>query len=1020
MSFLFGNTKNQTNVNTSVAGVDNDDVNTNDEAVPVPYLAGRTKVALRWITPAYRWKATEVKVKTGKSSSSTVGYNYYADLAGIVGLGVVDNLFKVWFDDEVVWEGNLARGETAGVNEFADFTIANYGMARIYWGSDTQPVDDLVLTPSGPAPTYAGFDPRDVSTWPNKGKGEMYDTHPAYRGQCYIVFKQLYFGAQDRTATPNIAVEIAREPDYFGGANATMTNDGVSGSLILFEALTNPRFGMAVDPLTLDEASFESVRQYQEANNFRLSPAVTSATSFREFAAKVLEYYDGFLRLNNGKMEHGAFRRGAVDTSNLPRIADADLTDEPTIVSDGWKNTVNQVGVIYREITRAHKDDIQKYRDADNYQRTGEIKAENVQRPWINNAAAAMRYAVEYGKMAALPKQTGSLTVMSASAETLLPGGLFWLQLARFGVQMVCRCVSVTAPNDNGNTVKIEWESERGLWPSLYVPPPALGLGNFKVSPDPLEFARIVELPEAFKDRANIAVFPLAERNDALFIGFRVWFSVNGDSYDLIADSETFAVRGIVSASLAAGAGTVDVKMTGLDADTIDSVSAAGQADDELLGFVDGEIVSVGAVTPLGDNTYRLAIARARLASSAQAHAAAAVVWLVPRAKITAIYNENFITAQTRQFKLQPVTSGGEVDLSVCPVISYNFTGNGLGQVTGLTLATGTIFQTDGTLQSRITATWNTINSPLIASYETALQQSGVSAVDYQNTSGNQIQWTVIPNQTYTVKVRAIDIYGNTYAWSATVSVTSARDTTAPGYPSNWSVTGSIRAFNIKWTKPDDIDYAGTEVYMSANSDMSSATRVAVVGGESTTVSGIAASTTRYFRLRAFDTSGNFSGYTSIVSATTPTAVTSDLAAGAVNSATLFEVVTGTAARGEAHDVTISASATMPAMQLPALVIHLIRLAPAHPSVNVFLVFMVFVPCSLDLRLLRGRGDLRFPPEERRHCRRDLPQPSHLTNSAAPCSAPSAMAGLARRWRHGQRRPRRNGCPLGCRWRRYF
>jgi hypothetical protein len=113
----------------------------------------------------------------------------------------------------------------------------------------------------------------------------------------------------------------------------------------------------------------------------------------------VLEYYDGFLRLNNGKLEHGAFQRGAVDTSNLPQIADADLTDEPTIVSDGWKTTFNQVGVIYREITRAHKDDIQKYRDADNYQRTGEIKAENVQRPWINNAATAMRYAVEYGKL---------------------------------------------------------------------------------------------------------------------------------------------------------------------------------------------------------------------------------------------------------------------------------------------------------------------------------------------------------------------------------------------------------------------------------------------------------------------------------------------------------------------------------------------------------------------------------------------------------------------------------------------
>ncbi|MDR2462203.1 MAG: hypothetical protein LBD30_00270 [Verrucomicrobiales bacterium] len=883
MSFLFGNTANQTSVDTRVAGIDSDDVNTNDEAVPVPYLAGRTRVALRWITPCYRWRATEVKTKTGKSSSSTIGYKYYADVAGAVCLGVVDNLFKVWFDSELVWQGNLARGETAGVNEFADFTIADWGVARIYWGSDTQPVDDLILTPSGPAPTYAGFDPRDVSTWPNKGRGEMYDTHPAYRGQCYIVFKQLYFGGQDRTNVPNIEVEVAREPDYFGDVpDAAMTNDGVSASLVLFEALTNPRYGMNLDPLTLDEASFESVRLYQEANSQRLSPCVTSATTFREFAAKMLEYYDGFLRLNGGRLEHGAFRRGNVDTNGLPAIADADLTDEPTITSEGWNKTVNHVNVVYQEIERGHKDDVQKYADADNYQRTGELRTETVQRPWLNNGAAAMRYAVEYGKLAALPRQSGRLTARRESLAKILPGDLFWLQLARFDVQMVCRCTSKTNPADKGNTAQLDWESERGLWPTLYVPPPVIGLGDFKIAPDPLEHQRIVELPPVLKDRADIAIFPLAERNDALFTGFRLWFSLDGDSYDLLFETDVFAVRGVLTASAATGSVSIDARIDGLDAATIDSVSAAAQANDELLGFVDGEIVSVGAVTPLGDGVYRLAVLRGRLESAAQAHAADGELWLVRRNRLAAVYNENFIVAQTRHFKLQPLTAGGEVDLSVCPDITENFTGNGLGQVTGLTLETNTLFQTDATLQSRVTATWAAINSPLVASYEAGLQRGGESVWTYQNSSGNQMQWMVIPNSAYTVRVRAIDIYGNLYAWSASVTITSARDTTAPAAPTALAVTGSIRAFNLKWTKPNDADYASSEVWMSANSDMSSGSRVAIVGGDAATISGIAPATLRYFRVRAVDTSGNIGAYSGIVSATTDTAATSDLAAGAV------------------------------------------------------------------------------------------------------------------------------------------
>ena len=148
------------------AGLDEESFNTNQEAIPVTYIAGRRRVPLIFHTPVYNQVNEAVKTKAGKGSDSTVtGYIYYVDIAGLIcicsGRTPLDAIFKHIFDLEEVWTGSLARGS----NPSDPITIARFGATWIYWGREDQPIDSHVLTPKGPLP--GGVNPRVPSTWPD-------------------------------------------------------------------------------------------------------------------------------------------------------------------------------------------------------------------------------------------------------------------------------------------------------------------------------------------------------------------------------------------------------------------------------------------------------------------------------------------------------------------------------------------------------------------------------------------------------------------------------------------------------------------------------------------------------------------------------------------------------------------------------------------------------------------------------------------------------------------------------------
>jgi hypothetical protein len=70
--------------------------------------------------------------------------------------------------------------------DFVDITIPDYGVMRLYWGTETQEVDDYWVEKSGIA-------------------------QPALRGFCYAVFQQLFLGF-NQTNVQNVELVLAKYP----------------------------------------------------------------------------------------------------------------------------------------------------------------------------------------------------------------------------------------------------------------------------------------------------------------------------------------------------------------------------------------------------------------------------------------------------------------------------------------------------------------------------------------------------------------------------------------------------------------------------------------------------------------------------------------------------------------------------------------------------------------------------------------------------------------------------------------
>ena len=127
---------------------------------------------------------------------------------------------------------------------------------------------------------------------------------------------------------------------------------------------------------------------------------------------------------------------------------------------------------------------------------------------------------------------------------------------------------------------------------------------------------------------------------------------------------------------------------------------------------------------------------------------------------------------------------------------------------------------------------------------------------------------SAVTGSEYSVRVRAINALGVKSAFVSASEITYG-DQTAPNPPGVVNAFGNYKQIAVTWVNPTVADFDYIEVYSNTVNSSATASRVAVIRGSTYIDSPLGINVTRYYWVKAVDRTGNTSGFSAGVSATT-------------------------------------------------------------------------------------------------------------------------------------------------------
>jgi hypothetical protein len=608
-------------------------------------------------------------------------WEYHGSIAGVICNGPVDTLDEIIVDGETLWAGPLNRGSATN---YSTITIDARRVIRFYWGTDTQTADPIL---------QAG----------GNGYGHA---HPDYKGICYLVLVDFYFG-RERTSAPNIEVVVRRKPQqaFIAGQAAELADKEANPLACLAEWYLAARYGLGIGSGILHGASWQSAANALLARHSEAyaSPLMNQQSAARSPVADLALIADIWLRFNpeSEKIEAGTWpHTTAIDVSSLPLLTADDLTERPRFEGKGWGEMETGWAVTFTDRDRGFKESTEKHDDLRALRIVGDHRRETLKRPWIMRREQAFFHVTEYGKFKGQPAPTGQLTVRRTKALVTRPGDLIRVDIdpepGGVQVQQVFRVTERTLTPTG--PVRLRITAEAGISPVIYTPAADLPDTPQQTEPPAIANARIFELPAPLSG-GGLAVGVLAERPADLVTGLNVFYdSSAGGLFQFLGTQDTFALRGAPSDEwTAASEGPFEVELYSTrDIGLIDDDPGDTAARDNKLlmvclqreqngaiaqdadGFAMLEIYSIRSFQQIGQETYQVSAYRGRFGTKKRAFGGGiSECWIIPGFGLRAHRHRDFSVLQAVQqggyFRLQPFTIFAQRDLADCANIPFAF-----------------------------------------------------------------------------------------------------------------------------------------------------------------------------------------------------------------------------------------------------------------------------------------------------------------------------------------------------------
>ena len=584
---MFGGTQNLPQPTQKPFGINDNRIGTNEQARPVPMLAGRQRLGVTFISDIFNASAVAVYQALGKDQSQTTGYNYYGSFAVAICRGPVDELVDVFLNSDTVYSSStvLVANSLTRAGAVATFTTLNpHGLATgdtvVISGVDQPEYNKTAVitvtgpttftyaitgTPASPATAadnvaiygYIKLPPvkRDIDhpdyadiVIPNYGPFRIYwgtETqepdptlalsglaHPAYRGLCYAVFNGLYFGFQ-QTSVQNIEFVLGRYPRpswWAGGGPAINIGDDCNPAAVAADWLQDARCGHGLPDSAIDTGAMLDVAQTLADEGLGVSAILTRSMDSSQLLTQLSEYFDGLPSITaDGKFSLDAVRPAA-DVGALPVVTIGMLTAKPTFTPSDWTTAPNYTAIVFNDRSLDYKENSAAWPDAGAFSITGQADAVTLQRPWLTRLELATAVAGAVGRLNAIPNVNGTLKIrmIAATYDALTPGALFILDYAPRNLSnLVLRVTDRTIRSPGAAEFEVSFKVDRSYLYSTA----ALGAERVLIKKPSILAApsalKVLELPAGLSPDGQPAVVVLAARQDGLQVGVNVYIDSN-------------------------------------------------------------------------------------------------------------------------------------------------------------------------------------------------------------------------------------------------------------------------------------------------------------------------------------------------------------------------------------------------------------------------------------------------------------------------------------------------------------
>lgn len=197
--------------------------------------------------------------------------------------------------------------------------------------------------------------------------------------------------------------------------------------------------------------------------------------------------------------------------------------------------------------------------------------------------------------------------------------------------------------------------------------------------------------------------------------------------------------------------------------------------------------------------------------------------------------------------------------------------------ITGLAVTSSNTIQADGTSVTKSTLSWTGPTDNLVSYYTVQWKKSTDTVWFSTTTSEESLDLNNLdPGSLYDYRVSVTTVAGFTSSWYTTTG-TPVLDSTAPAVPTSITAKGGYGFIQLDWTNPTVADFSHVEIYYNTSSSTTGRTLLGKSTGTFFVHSNLPSLVARYYWIRSVDYTGNSSGFTAVVSATTTGVASEDI-----------------------------------------------------------------------------------------------------------------------------------------------